>query len=73
MENQFPEFKVERREVCKGSVVNKHAKDTFPSSEHKSRGILDLLLSEVCGPMSLASLAGNLYDVIFINDSYEKN
>jgi hypothetical protein len=57
----FPNFKVEKRGVCKGCALNKHAKATFPSNEHRSRGILDLIHSDVCGPMSSASLT-----VIFI-------
>jgi hypothetical protein len=44
----------------------------FPSSEHRSRGILDLIHSDVYGPMSLASFTGNLYDVTFIDDSSGK-
>lgn len=57
----FPHFKVERRGVCKGCALQKHAKATFPSNEHKSRGILDLIHSNVCGPMSSTSLTCNLY------------
>jgi len=28
--------------LCKGFVLDKHAKTAFPSSEHRSREILDL-------------------------------
>jgi hypothetical protein len=68
----FLDFKVERRGVCKGCALDKHAKVAFPSSEHRSRRILDLIHSDVCGPMSLTSLIGNLYYVTFIDDSSRK-
>jgi hypothetical protein len=68
----FPNFKVEKRGVCKGCALDKHAKVAFPSSEHKSRGILDLIHLDVYGPMSSASLTSNLYYVTFIDDSSKK-
>jgi len=56
----FLEFNVERRGVCKVCALGKHAKDAFPTSEHRSRGILDLIHSYICGPMSSTLLIGNL-------------
>jgi hypothetical protein len=56
-------FKVERTRVCEKCTLNKHAKTTFSSSEHKSRRILDLVHSNVCGPMSSALLTSNIYYV----------
>jgi transposase InsO family protein len=41
---------------------------TFPSSDSRSKGILDLVHSDVCGPMSVASLSGYNYYVTFIDD-----
>jgi hypothetical protein len=49
----LPDFKVERTGVCKRCELDKHAKDAFPSNEHKSRGILDLVHSNVCGPVNV--------------------
>jgi hypothetical protein len=46
--------------------------DCFPSSEHRLRGILDLIHSDVCGPMSSTSLTSNIYYVSFIDDSSRK-
>lgn len=45
---------------------------TFPSSEHRSKEILDLIHLNVCGPM-LASLLGNIYNASFINDFFRKS
>jgi transposase InsO family protein len=44
----------------------------FPSSEHRSKGILDLVHSDVCGPMSVASITGSMYYVSFIDDFSRK-
>jgi hypothetical protein len=49
------DFKVERTRMCKGCTLGKHAKVTFPRSKHILRGILDLVHSNVCGPISLTS------------------
>jgi hypothetical protein len=45
----FPDFKVERKGLYKRRALGKHAKAIFPSSEPKSRGILDLIHSNLCG------------------------
>ena len=50
-----PDLKVENKGVCKGCALRKHAKAAFPSNEHRSRGIIHLIHSDVCGPMSSAS------------------
>ena len=41
----------------------------FPSNEHRSRMILYLINSDVCGPMSSISMIGNIYYVSFFDDS----
>jgi hypothetical protein len=52
--------------------MGKYARKTFPSSEHRSKGILDLIHSDVCGPMSVQSVSGFKYYVIFIDDYSRK-
>jgi hypothetical protein len=42
------------------------------SNDSRSKGILDLIHSDVCGPMIVASLNGYLYYVLFINDHSRK-
>jgi hypothetical protein len=44
-------FSVERQGVCKGCALGKNAKATFPTNESRSKGILDLVHTNVCGPM----------------------
>lgn len=38
--------------VCRGCVLGKNVKSFFPSSSRRSKGILDLVHSDICGPMS---------------------
>ena len=66
----FPNFKVERNGVCKGCAIDKHVKIVFPTSEHRSIGILDLIHSNVYALMSSTSLIYHIYYVIFNDDSF---
>ena len=47
--------------VCIGCAKGNNTKKTFPSSESKARGILEIIHSDVCGPMSSISLSGYVY------------
>jgi hypothetical protein len=53
-----PQFSLEHRDVCKGCALGKFTKVVFPSSDSRSVGILDLVYTDVCGPMSRVSLNG---------------
>ena len=53
--------------VCKGCAKGKNTKKTFPSSERKAKGILEIIHSNVCGLMSSSSLSGYVYCVSFID------
>ena len=55
--------------VCKGCAKGKNTKKTFPSSESKEKGILEIIHSDVCRPMSSSSLRGYVYYVSFIDDT----
>jgi hypothetical protein len=68
----LPYFSVEQQGACKGYAPGKNVKVAFPSSESRSKGILDLIHSYVSGPMSIASVQGGLYYVTFINDFSRK-
>jgi hypothetical protein len=64
----LPQFDTEHQEVCRGCALGKYTKTVFPSSDSRSTGILDLVHSDVCGPMSSVSLGGCEYYVTFIDD-----
>jgi hypothetical protein len=68
-----PKFSTEHQELCKGCALEKYTKTAFPSSDSRAADILDLIHSDVCGPMSSSSLSGCLYYVIFIDDFSRKS
>jgi hypothetical protein len=68
----MPSISLTKNEICKGCTLHKNIKKSFPSSDNKAHGILDLVHSNVCGPMSSPSLGGCLYYVIFIDDYSRK-
>jgi transposase InsO family protein len=68
----LPDFSLEQQGVCRGCALGKNVKASFPSSETRSKGILDLIHSDVCGPMSVSSVKGASYYVTFIDDFSRK-
>ena len=68
----LPEIQAKHEGVCKGCVKGKNTKKTFPSSESKAKGILEIILSNVCSPMSSSSMSGYVYYVFFIDDFSRK-
>jgi hypothetical protein len=69
----LPEIQIQHEGVCKGFSLGKNVKGSFPSSDNRSKEILDLIHSNVCGTMNVASLNGYLYYVLFIDDHSKKN
>ena len=53
--------------VCKGCMLGKNLKKSFPHSIRRSKEILELIHFDICGPMSFPSLSGYLYYAIFID------
>ena len=68
----IPSFDFVHDIVCRGCALGKNVKNKFPSIHTRYKGFLYLLHSYVCGPMSFASLSGNLYYVLFIDDLSHK-
>ena len=52
--------------------MGKNIRKPFPQSEHRSKGTLDLVHSDVCRPMSVLSFGGYSYCVTFIDDYSKK-
>ena len=63
----FPEIQVKHEGIWKGCTKGNKAKKKFPSSESKAKGILEIVHSDVCEPMSSRSLSGYVYYVSFID------
>jgi hypothetical protein len=68
----MPIFSVEHNSVCKGCSLGKNIKKPYPLSNIKSNGILDLIHSDLCGPMSAPSMNVCIYYIIFIYDCSRK-
>ena len=68
----LPSFSTDHQSICKGCAMGKYAKAAFPIRDNKSKGILDLIHSDICGPMSIESIGGFNYYVSFINDHSRK-
>jgi hypothetical protein len=49
---RMPQFSIGHQDVCRGCALGKYTKDVFPNSDSRSNGILDLIYTDVCGPMS---------------------
>ena len=47
-------------------------KHSFPNSDNRAKGVLDIVHSDVCGPMLTTSLSGYVYYVSFIDDYSHK-
>ena len=54
------------------AVLKKNDKRPFQSSDSKAKGILDLIHSDLCGPMSVDTLSGFSYFTTFIDDYSRK-
>ena len=65
-------FQVNHEGICRGCAQGKNVKNMFPSSDSKAKGILDIVHSDVCGPMTTTSLSGYVYYVSFIDDYSRK-
>jgi hypothetical protein len=59
--------------VCRGCALGKNSKVDFPNRESGSKGILDIIHSDVSGSMSVASVQISSYYVTFIDDFSGKN
>ena len=68
----LPDFLNDHDGVCRGCVLSKNVKGSFPSNSRRSKGILDLVHSDICGLMSTQSLFEYLYYVLFIDDFWRK-
>jgi hypothetical protein len=62
----LPDFKVDHEGVCKGCAQGKNIKNPFSKSDSKAEGVLELIHSDVCGPMPSTSLSGYVCYVMTI-------
>jgi hypothetical protein len=60
-------FSFEHDRVCRGCALGKNTKKVYPHNNRKTNGILDLIQSDLCGPMTTSSMNDCLYYIIFID------
>ena len=72
MTTGLPDFSTEPSGVCRGCALGKYTKTSFLSSDSRSEGVLQLIHSDLCVPMSSTSLTGYKYYVTFIDDFSRK-
>jgi hypothetical protein len=71
MVKDFLEFNLEVN-FCELCIYGKQSWVRFPSISTWEKGILELVHSDVLGPVSVPSLGGSLYCVSFV-DSFSRN
>ena len=57
---------------CNYCLFGKQHRVSFKTSSERKSNILDLVYSDVCGPMEIESIGGNKYFVTFIDDASQK-
>ena len=72
MTKGFPDFSTKNNGVCRGCSLGKYTNIVFSSGDSRSEGVLELIHSDLCGPMSSASLTGFEYYITFIDDFLRK-
>ncbi|CAL2254986.1 unnamed protein product [Prunus armeniaca] len=68
MMRDLPNIK-EIHDVCEGCQLGKQHRQAFPSGKAwRAKALLELVHTDVCGPMRTPSLDNNRYFILFIND-----
>ena len=68
----LPDLKIDHEGTCKGCARGKNIKNPFPKSKTKTKGTLELIHSDVCGPMPSIPLSGYENYVTFFVDYSRK-
>ncbi|RVW80415.1 Retrovirus-related Pol polyprotein from transposon TNT 1-94 [Vitis vinifera] len=65
----LPNIIEEKNEVCDGCALGKHHRQSFPKGvAWRAKKVLELIHTDICGPMSTPSQGNNKYFVLFIDD-----
>lgn len=66
------EFKPTHNDPCIPCLEGKHARSPFPKEGSRASSLLELVHSDLCGPMENASLGGARYFLTFVDDFSRK-
>ncbi|KAM1746866.1 hypothetical protein ACFX11_013456 [Malus domestica] len=59
----------ENEEICEGCALGKHHRDSFPHGKAwRAKVPLELIHTDVCGPMNTSTQVGNKYFLVFVDD-----
>ena len=59
--------------ICEGCIIEKHSRASFPKkSFHQARRLLELIHTDIYGPITPASFGGRHYFLTFIDDFNRK-
>ena len=61
MVTRLPDLKIDHEGNCKGCARGKNINNPFPKSETNTKGTLELIHFDVCGPIPSISLSGYEY------------
>jgi transposase InsO family protein len=67
----LPIFK-EQIPPCESCILGKHKRTSFPQSSNQAKQHIELVNTDLCGPMQTKSIGGNFYFLTFIDDFSRK-
>ena len=68
----LPKLNQDHSSICKGCALGKNTRSPFHDSTRKTNNVLELIHLDLCGPMSVPSLGGFWYYILFIDDFSRK-
>ena len=64
----FPKLKRHENIICKQCQLGKMTRSSFKSKTYTSKGILEIVHTNLCGPIDVQSYKGDKYIMLFIDD-----
>lgn len=64
----FPKLKKHDKTMCKQCQLGKMTKATFKSKIYNSKEVLELVHTDLCGPIEVQRYKGDKYIMLFVDD-----
>jgi hypothetical protein len=58
--------------LCESCIIAKHQRDSFPRASYRAKDRLEIVHTDICGPMQTESIGGIFYFLTFIDDLARK-
>lgn len=65
-------YTVRNERPCEACVMGKQAREPLRRSGKRAKDLLELIHSDICGPMEMNSIGGSRYFLTFIDDHSRK-